>query len=36
MGHGITQLLAMSGIEVTMVNIIDEFLQKRAKVEKFR
>jgi len=28
MGHGITQLLAMSGIEVTMVDISDEFLQK--------
>ena len=28
MGHGITQLLAMSGIEVAMVDISDEFLQK--------
>jgi len=28
MGHGITQLLAMSGIEVTMVDISDELLQK--------
>jgi enoyl-CoA hydratase/3-hydroxyacyl-CoA dehydrogenase len=28
MGHGITQLLAMSGIEVTMVDISDEFLQR--------
>lgn len=28
MGHGITQLLAMSGLEVTMVDINDELLQK--------
>jgi enoyl-CoA hydratase/3-hydroxyacyl-CoA dehydrogenase len=28
MGHGITQLLAMSGLEVTMVDINDEILQK--------
>jgi enoyl-CoA hydratase/3-hydroxyacyl-CoA dehydrogenase len=28
MGHGITQLLAMSGIEVAMVDISDELLQK--------
>ena len=28
MGHGITQLLAMSGYEVTMVDINDELLQK--------
>lgn len=28
MGHGIAQLLAMNGIEVTMVDISDEFLQK--------
>ncbi|MEM2465681.1 MAG: 3-hydroxyacyl-CoA dehydrogenase [Candidatus Bathyarchaeia archaeon] len=28
MGHGITQLLAMSGIDVTMVDISDELLQK--------
>ncbi len=28
MGHGITQLLAMSGLEVAMVDINDEILQK--------
>jgi enoyl-CoA hydratase/3-hydroxyacyl-CoA dehydrogenase len=28
MGHGITQLLAMNGYEVTMVDISDEILQK--------
>jgi len=28
MGHGITQLLAMNGFEVTMVDINDEILQK--------
>jgi 3-hydroxyacyl-CoA dehydrogenase len=28
MGHGITQLLAMNGCEVTMVGINDEILQK--------
>jgi len=28
MGHGITQLLAMSGLEVAMVDISDELLQK--------
>ncbi len=28
MGHGIAQLLAMSGLEVTMVDINDEILQK--------
>lgn len=28
MGHGITQLLAMSGLEATMVDINDEILQK--------
>ena len=28
MGHGITQLLAMNGIEVTMVDINDEILAK--------
>jgi len=28
MGHGIAQLLAMNGIEVTMVDISEEFLQK--------
>jgi enoyl-CoA hydratase/3-hydroxyacyl-CoA dehydrogenase len=28
MGHGITQLLAMNGFQVTMVDISDEFLQK--------
>ncbi|MEM3616408.1 MAG: 3-hydroxyacyl-CoA dehydrogenase [Candidatus Bathyarchaeia archaeon] len=34
MGHGITQLLAMSGIEVAMVDISDELLQKG--MEKIR
>jgi enoyl-CoA hydratase/3-hydroxyacyl-CoA dehydrogenase len=28
MGHGITQLLAMSGLQVAMVDISDDFLQK--------
>jgi len=28
MGHGITQLLAMNGVQVTMVDINDEILQK--------
>jgi enoyl-CoA hydratase/3-hydroxyacyl-CoA dehydrogenase len=28
MGHGITQLLAMNGLEVTMVDVSDDFLQK--------
>jgi len=28
MGHGITQLLAMNGFQVTMVDISDDFLQK--------
>jgi enoyl-CoA hydratase/3-hydroxyacyl-CoA dehydrogenase len=28
MGHGITQLLAMNGIQVTMIDINDEILQK--------
>jgi enoyl-CoA hydratase/3-hydroxyacyl-CoA dehydrogenase len=28
MGHGIAQLLAMTGCEVTMIDISDEFLQK--------
>jgi enoyl-CoA hydratase/3-hydroxyacyl-CoA dehydrogenase len=34
MGHGIAQLLAMSGIEVTMVDINDEILQKA--IEKIK
>ncbi|MEM3565610.1 MAG: 3-hydroxyacyl-CoA dehydrogenase [Candidatus Bathyarchaeia archaeon] len=34
MGHGITQLLAMSGLEVAMVDISDELLQKG--LEKIR
>ncbi|MEM3874946.1 MAG: 3-hydroxyacyl-CoA dehydrogenase [Candidatus Bathyarchaeia archaeon] len=34
MGHGITQLLAMSGLEVAMVDISDELLQKG--MEKIR
>jgi len=34
MGHGITQLLAMSGLQVTMVDISDDLLQKA--VEKIK
>jgi enoyl-CoA hydratase/3-hydroxyacyl-CoA dehydrogenase len=34
MGHGITQLLAMSGLQVAMVDISDDFLQKA--VEKIK
>jgi enoyl-CoA hydratase/3-hydroxyacyl-CoA dehydrogenase len=35
MGHGIAELLAMSGIEVTMVDIADEFLQKAMEKVKW-
>jgi enoyl-CoA hydratase/3-hydroxyacyl-CoA dehydrogenase len=35
MGHGITQLLAMSGLQVAMVDISDDFLQKAMKKIKW-
>jgi enoyl-CoA hydratase/3-hydroxyacyl-CoA dehydrogenase len=35
MGHGIAELLAMSGIEVTMVDISDEFLAKAMEKVKW-
>ena len=35
MGHGIAELLAMSGIEVAMVDIADEFLQKAMEKVKW-
>lgn len=35
MGHGIAELLAMSGIEVTMVDIADEFLTKAMEKVKW-
>jgi enoyl-CoA hydratase/3-hydroxyacyl-CoA dehydrogenase len=35
MGHGIAELLAMSGIEVTMVDIADEFLMKAMEKVKW-
>jgi enoyl-CoA hydratase/3-hydroxyacyl-CoA dehydrogenase len=35
MGHGIAELLAMSGIEVTMVDISDEFLTKAMEKVKW-
>jgi NADPH-dependent 2,4-dienoyl-CoA reductase/sulfur reductase-like enzyme len=36
MGHGIAELLAIAGYEVTMIDISDEFLRKRwSKLDNF-